>query len=146
MFERPTKTRKLNIVQLALVFMYYPLCLSQITGHHHHTKQPFTSIFMCRLLFQICQGVHVLHSKWLLHRDLKPSNIIIYLSGGGCAKLCDFGLSKLFGQCYQSQAHRQQKEREIVTLYYRDRATAQHRECLRGEAGAGRVEHRMRGG
>ena len=35
-------------------------------------------------------------------------------------KLCDFGLSKVFGQRYQTAGvHKQQRDGEIVTLFYR---------------------------
>jgi len=109
-----------NQFTLGLVFEYYPLCLSAMVRHHRHARQPFAIAFIARLMFQLCEGISVLHSKWILHRDLKPSNVLISLSRGGCVKLCDFGLSKLFGQRYQSDGvHRQQRDGEIVTLYYR---------------------------
>lgn len=105
---------------LGLVFEYYPLCLSAMIRHHRHSREPFETQFIARLMFQLCEGISALHSKWILHRDLKPSNVLISLSRGGCVKLCDFGLSKLFGQRYQSDGvHRQQCDGEIVTLYYR---------------------------
>lgn len=43
------------------------------------------------MFFMICQGLSVLHSKFILHRDLKPANILIK---DGILKLADFGLSR----------------------------------------------------
>lgn len=48
------------------------------------------------LLMQICRGLTEAHSLGIIHRDLKPDNILITLgnSGGGTAKITDFGIAK----------------------------------------------------
>lgn len=48
---------------------------------------------LSEIAFQILSGLAYLQSKGILHRDLKPSNILMNKSG--CAKISDFGMSKL---------------------------------------------------
>ena len=43
----------------------------------------------CRLLFDVCSSLALLHSRRLLHRDISPRNI--RCTHGGRAKLIDFG-------------------------------------------------------
>ena len=33
---------------------------------------------VCRLLFQVCSGLHELHSKDIWHRDLSPANVVLF--------------------------------------------------------------------
>jgi hypothetical protein len=44
---------------------------------------------MCRLLFDVCSSLALLHSRRLLHRDITPRNI--RRTKAGAAKLIDFG-------------------------------------------------------
>lgn len=54
---------------------------------------------------QIMEGVHYLHSQGIVHRDIKLENVLFSSMGAGgdggkarrVLKLCDFGLSKVFG-------------------------------------------------
>eukprot|EP01084_Bolivina_argentea_P204302 348874_1 len=110
-----------NKYNLGLVFEYYELSLSEIIRYHRKklNNKPFDNIFIAKILYQIFEGLNVLHLNWILHRDLKPSNILIDLKYGGIIKICDFGLSKLFQKYQTLGIHKQQRDGEIVTLYYR---------------------------
>lgn len=63
-----------------------------------------------RLFKQILQGVQYIHSKNLLHRDLKPQNVFLAVDSEGrpCAKIGDFGHSRLAVYCHQSRVTYQQ--------------------------------------
>ena len=46
----------------------------------------------CKIVTELCNALHYLHSKQIVHRDLKPSNILITHNGNN-VKLIDFSLS-----------------------------------------------------
>jgi len=48
------------------------------------------------LFRQVCAAVSYAHGRLIVHRDLKPSNILV--TGGGQAKLLDFGIAKVISQ------------------------------------------------
>lgn len=47
------------------------------------------------LMLQLLQGMHYMHSNWVMHRDLKPGNLL--LNAKGEMKITDFGLAKIYG-------------------------------------------------
>ncbi len=49
-----------------------------------------------QILTAVCAAIGVAHREGVLHRDLKPENILLP-SGGGPAKVLDFGVAKLVG-------------------------------------------------
>ncbi|MGH9461085.1 MAG: serine/threonine-protein kinase [Vicinamibacteria bacterium] len=47
---------------------------------------------------QILRGLEALHSAGIVHRDLKPENVLLTDTEPQCAKLTDFGLSKILAE------------------------------------------------
>ncbi|KFD54089.1 hypothetical protein M514_05108 [Trichuris suis] len=70
------------------------------------------------LLFQILDGIHYLHSNWVLHRDLKPANILLMGDGAdrGRVKIGDMGFARLFNNPLKPLAD---LDPVVVTFWYR---------------------------
>ena len=64
------------------------------------------------IMFQICKGLHYLHSNMVIHRDLKPCNILIDPDNLK-VKITDFGLARSFFFPIRPFTT------EIASLYYR---------------------------
>jgi serine/threonine protein kinase len=47
-----------------------------------------------KIALQMCQAINYLHQSKVVHRDLKSLNIL--LDDNFNAKLCDFGIARLF--------------------------------------------------
>ncbi|CAN8075245.1 unnamed protein product [Agarophyton chilense] len=74
-------------------------------------KRPYSASEIKSLMLQLLRGVSHLHGSWILHRDLKPSNLL--LTGQGVLKICDFGLSRYYGDPLSKYSQ------GVVTLWYR---------------------------
>ncbi|XP_063991081.1 cyclin-dependent kinase 8 [Diachasmimorpha longicaudata] len=70
------------------------------------------------LLYQILNGIHYLHSNWVLHRDLKPANILVMGEGNerGRVKIADMGFARLFNAPLKPLAD---LDPVVVTFWYR---------------------------
>jgi len=70
------------------------------------------------LLYQILDGIHYLHSNWVLHRDLKPANILVHGEGKerGMVKIADMGFARLFNSPLKPLAD---LDPVVVTFWYR---------------------------
>ncbi|HEX4354545.1 MAG TPA: protein kinase, partial [Polyangiales bacterium] len=66
---------------------YYTMEL--LDGGDLRDRSPMPWAEVCRLLFDVCSSLSLLHSRRLLHRDVSPRNIRCTQSGA--AKLIDFG-------------------------------------------------------
>ncbi|TNV77768.1 hypothetical protein FGO68_gene12646 [Halteria grandinella] len=67
--------------------------------------------FVRSIMFQLCQGVHHMHSRGIIHRDLKSANIL--LTKDMKVKIADFGLSRLVRQPLQPMT------KEVQSMWYR---------------------------
>jgi hypothetical protein len=56
-----------------------------------------------QILTSVCAAIGAAHREGVLHRDLKPENILLP-SGGGAAKVLDFGVAKLVTDDHQGDA------------------------------------------
>nr|CAB3229351.1 cyclin-dependent kinase 1-like [Phallusia mammillata] len=81
-----------------------------------HSNIP--SVTVKSLLFQILDGIHYLHSNWVLHRDLKPANILVMGEGPerGRVKIADMGFARLFNSPLKPLAD---LDPVVVTFWYR---------------------------
>uniref|UniRef100_A0AC35TQH8 Protein kinase domain-containing protein n=1 Tax=Rhabditophanes sp. KR3021 TaxID=114890 RepID=A0AC35TQH8_9BILA len=71
------------------------------------------------LLHQILDGMHYLHSNWILHRDLKPANILVMGEGlreRGRVKIADMGFARIF---YNPLKPLADLDPVVVTFWYR---------------------------
>ncbi|XP_063954817.1 cyclin-dependent kinase 8-like isoform X1 [Lytechinus pictus] len=75
-------------------------------------------IMVKSLLYQILDGIHYLHSNWVLHRDLKPANILVMGEGPerGRVKIADMGFARLFNSPLKPLAD---LDPVVVTFWYR---------------------------
>eukprot|EP00127_Corallochytrium_limacisporum_P007414 Clim_evm17s251 gene=Clim_evmTU17s251 len=70
------------------------------------------------LLWQVLNGIHYLHSNWVLHRDLKPANILVVGKGmgEGTVKVADLGMARCFQNPLKPLAD---VDPVVVTIWYR---------------------------
>lgn len=85
---------------LPTIFTAMPLYLGHLRSILPLPNVPTTE----RIMIQIAEGVHFMHSKLILHRDLKPDNVLVVSPGN--IKIADYGwatsledTNSLYGAC-----------------------------------------------
>jgi uncharacterized protein YjbI with pentapeptide repeats len=74
--------------------------LKQYLKRYAELNKPFPAKIGIQIVYQLCQGMHFVHSKGIVHRDLKPGNVLIRKNGR--LVITDFGLSKITGTVEQT--------------------------------------------
>ena len=107
-----SRTHHLNIVNLldykvtdteTLILMdYVPSDLKKFFIANKNEPKVMNEKFFKNIAHQIISGVNHLHSQQIIHRDLKLENIL-YDEKNNIAKIGDFGLSRIFDYCLESQ-------------------------------------------
>ncbi|XP_065873519.1 cyclin-dependent kinase G-2-like [Euphorbia lathyris] len=112
-FHHPSIVNVKEVVMDGLdnVFMVMEYMEHDLKGLMQVMKQPFSTSEVKCLMLQLLGGVKYLHDNWVLHRDLKTSNLL--LNNEGELKICDFGMSRLYGSPLKSYTSL------VVTLWYR---------------------------
>src|SRR3989338_6521718 len=65
------------------------------------SKRPIVWKLALRIAMDVASGCAYLHERGIIHRDIKPENVLLVRSESSldpdstCAKVCDFGVSKL---------------------------------------------------
>ncbi|VDD86751.1 unnamed protein product [Enterobius vermicularis] len=99
--------------------------LWHIIKFHRAAKQKKTPVLVPKgmvksLLYQILDGIHYLHTNWILHRDLKPANILVTGEGPGVergrVKIGDMGFARVF---YNPLRPLAELDPVVVTFWYR---------------------------
>jgi len=106
-----------------LLFDFAEHDLWHIIKYHRASKAqkktfPVPRSMVKSLLYQILDGIHYLHSNWVLHRDLKPANILVMGEGPekGRVKIADMGFARLFNNPLKPLAD---LDPVVVTFWYR---------------------------
>tara|TARA_R110002050_G_scaffold77957_3_gene166442 strand:- start:1141 stop:2253 length:1113 start_codon:yes stop_codon:yes gene_type:complete len=102
---------------LYLVFPIAENDLSHIINKHREENFPIPASMVKSFMWQLLDGVHYLHSNWIMHRDLKPSNIMVMndQKEKGVLKIGDFGLARIF----QDPGRPLHDDGRVVTVWYR---------------------------
>ena len=110
--KRLSRSHHLNIVNLldyhigdteTLILMdYVHTDLMKFFGLNKNNPNVMNEKFFKNIAYQILSGVNHLHSQQIIHRDIKLENIL-YDEKNNVAKIGDFGLSRVFDYCLDSQ-------------------------------------------
>ena len=67
--------------------------LEEYIGSKYNKGKLVSNKFIDTVLYQINEGLSVLHKKNIIHRDIKTSNILVF--NENLVKITDFGVSKI---------------------------------------------------
>ena len=81
---------------------YLPTDLLKFFDANKNNPNVMNEKFFKNISHQIISGVNHLHSEQIIHRDIKLENIL-YDEKTNVAKIGDFGLSRIFDYCLDSQ-------------------------------------------
>lgn len=82
-----------------LVFEYCDMDLGRLMDIMYGQNSFFSDSEIKCIIYQTLNAINFLHSSYIVHRDLKVSNLLI--NSAGVIKLCDFGLSRNYGNIDQ---------------------------------------------
>ncbi|CAD8134374.1 unnamed protein product [Paramecium pentaurelia] len=97
---------------LYIVSEYYPTDLGKVVAGHQELSVEHVQFIM----YQLCKGLHYLHSSNSIHRDIKPRNILANEKCEVC--YCDFGFARKFDENEEQQGDESMTE-YVVTRFYR---------------------------
>ena len=77
-----------------LVMEYAPMGdLEEYIRSMYQKRKKISDKFIDTVIYQIKEGLNVLHKEQIIHRDIKTSNILIF--NDNLVKITDFGVSKI---------------------------------------------------
>lgn len=81
--------------QYLYIVMEYASCgdLFQFLENRKRKKNHLSDDLINKTIYQILNGIGVLHQNGIIHRDIKPSNVLVYPNYQ--LKLTDFGISRI---------------------------------------------------
>ncbi|KAL4228242.1 P-TEFb-associated cyclin-dependent protein kinase Cdk9 [Mactra antiquata] len=91
-------------------YLIFEFCEHDLAGLLSNMNVKFSLGEIKKVMQQLLNGLHYLHTNNMLHRDIKAANILI--TKGGILKLADFGLARALN-------HIQKYTNRVVTLWYR---------------------------
>jgi len=97
--------------ELTQMFLVMEFCEKDLAKILDDIPEPFSTEQVKCIIYQVFEGLHYLHSKFIVHRDLKVSNLL--MNDRGILKIADFGLARKFSSKGGSMTP------EVVTLWYR---------------------------
>ncbi len=93
---------KLEPTETWILMEYLPTDLTHFFSLNKENPDVMNEKFFKNIAYQIISGVNHLHSQQIIHRDIKLENIL-YDKEKKVAKIGDFGLSRIFDYCLETQ-------------------------------------------
>ena len=110
--KRLSRSNHINVLQIIdykleptetwILMEYLPTDLTHFFSSNKDNPNVMNEKFFKNIAFQIISGINHLHSQQIIHRDIKLENIL-YDEKNNIAKICDFGLSRIFDYSLETQ-------------------------------------------